>query len=148
MKQYGSDTRINGISGNVDGDIFFGDIATFKKYGYNSPPPTPEPSPEPPEPPCDCKQLEKHIQDLEDKIVLLEGKLEAQKTEDSVKNDEIEQLKRDLQEWNEKYGTLQIEKNRIENEKGNLQLKYDKLKKDKNCVKILIDKLFGFLKRK
>lgn len=44
MQQWTSSQQIAGISGNVDGDVFFGDIATFKKYGYQgavTPTPTP-----------------------------------------------------------------------------------------------------------
>ena len=39
IKQWEDNAKVPGISGNVDGDIFYGDGAVFDKYGYN--PPTP-----------------------------------------------------------------------------------------------------------
>lgn len=36
MQQWTSSQQVPGISGNVDGDVFFGDVATFKKYGYKN----------------------------------------------------------------------------------------------------------------
>jgi len=36
MKQWTSSGTLNGISGNIDRDTFFGDLSTFKKYGYNN----------------------------------------------------------------------------------------------------------------
>lgn len=41
MQQWTSTQKVPGIVGNVDGDVFFGDIATFKKYGYTKPAPPP-----------------------------------------------------------------------------------------------------------
>lgn len=55
MQQWTNQQRVPGIQGgnaNVDGDVFFGDIATFKKYGYKNPTPTP-----PPPPPTDFENL-------------------------------------------------------------------------------------------
>jgi GH25 family lysozyme M1 (1,4-beta-N-acetylmuramidase) len=37
MQQWTSSQQVPGLVGNVDGDVFFGDVATFKKYGYHSP---------------------------------------------------------------------------------------------------------------
>jgi len=37
MKQYSATGRVNGIGGDVDLNVFFGDINTFKKYGYQPP---------------------------------------------------------------------------------------------------------------
>lgn len=37
MKQYWSQGKISGISGNVDINTFFGDATTLKKYGYKEP---------------------------------------------------------------------------------------------------------------
>lgn len=34
MQQWSSQQIVPGIAGNVDGNVFFGDVATFKKYGY------------------------------------------------------------------------------------------------------------------
>lgn len=36
MQQYSDKLQVNGISGAVDGDVFFGDLDTFKKYGMPS----------------------------------------------------------------------------------------------------------------
>lgn len=46
MQQWTSSQKVPGIlngTGNVDGNVFFGDLATFKKYGYKKPvtPPSP-----------------------------------------------------------------------------------------------------------
>lgn len=43
MKQYSATGRVAGINGDVDLDVFFGDIATFKRYGYQPPAPAPQP---------------------------------------------------------------------------------------------------------
>lgn len=37
MQQWTSSQKVPGIVGNVDGNFFFGDAATFKKYGYKAP---------------------------------------------------------------------------------------------------------------
>jgi GH25 family lysozyme M1 (1,4-beta-N-acetylmuramidase) len=50
MQQTGSTEQVPGIKGNVDRDVFFGDVATFRKYGFQlsvPPEPTPVPSPQP-----------------------------------------------------------------------------------------------------
>lgn len=42
MYQWTSKQHVPGVldgTGNVDGDVFFGDVATFKKYGYKKPAP-------------------------------------------------------------------------------------------------------------
>lgn len=43
MQQWTSSQQVPGLVGKIDGDVFFGDIATFKKYGYKTPitPPSP-----------------------------------------------------------------------------------------------------------
>jgi GH25 family lysozyme M1 (1,4-beta-N-acetylmuramidase) len=54
-KQYTDADSVNGISGRVDGDVFYGDASTFLKYGAgagagagtNPPPPAPAPTPAP-----------------------------------------------------------------------------------------------------
>jgi GH25 family lysozyme M1 (1,4-beta-N-acetylmuramidase) len=42
IQQWTNKQQVPGVSGNVDGNVFFGDIQTFKKYGYkkaeNTPP--------------------------------------------------------------------------------------------------------------
>jgi GH25 family lysozyme M1 (1,4-beta-N-acetylmuramidase) len=44
LRQYTDKATFPGISGNVDGDVFYGDVPTFKKYGYLTPPPASNPS--------------------------------------------------------------------------------------------------------
>jgi len=164
IKQYGSDTKVSGISGNVDGDVFFGDIATFKKYGYNPPPtpPTPPPPPEPPlpvptptDPTIELKKridtLTKEIEGLktalgasEDKNNLLTGQIKDKNAEIKRLNAEIEELNKELKERNEKFGSLQIEKSRIENERNKFELENSELKlkleeKNKTLVERVLD---------
>lgn len=43
LYQWSSSQQVPGISGNVDADVFYGDQATFKKYGYKKPTPPPPP---------------------------------------------------------------------------------------------------------
>lgn len=47
MKQYTSSGQVPGISGNVDLDVFFGDLPTFQKYGKQNGAPAPAPAPTP-----------------------------------------------------------------------------------------------------
>ncbi len=47
MQQTSSSQQVPGIVGNVDRDVFFGDVATLKKYGYHAPTPQPQPQPQP-----------------------------------------------------------------------------------------------------
>lgn len=58
MKQYTDTGRVPGISGNVDLNTFFGDLATLGKYGKGGgagPAPAPAPAPQPtPAPPNDA----------------------------------------------------------------------------------------------
>lgn len=42
MQQWTSSQQVPGLLGNIDGNVFFGDISVFKKYGYK-PAPTPQP---------------------------------------------------------------------------------------------------------
>lgn len=49
MKQYTSSASFPGVSGNIDADVFYGDLNTFKAYGYKPdvtlPPPSSLPIP-------------------------------------------------------------------------------------------------------
>ena len=50
MRQYASDGKVPGIAGDVDLDVFFGDVPTLQKYcrpGTPAPSPTPAPKPKP-----------------------------------------------------------------------------------------------------
>jgi len=43
IHQWSNKQTVPGISSPADGDVFFGDVATFKKYGYKSPTPSIDP---------------------------------------------------------------------------------------------------------
>lgn len=60
MQQWSNRQGVPGIAGGVDGDVFFGDLETLKKYTYKKPTPPP-----PPEDPKD-KQIRELTQQLED----------------------------------------------------------------------------------
>lgn len=60
MYQWSSSQQVPGISGNVDANVFYGDVVTFKKYGYK--PVAPQP---PVEDPKD-KQIRDLTQQLND----------------------------------------------------------------------------------
>jgi lysozyme len=47
MQQWTSSQQVPGIAGNVDGNVFFGDVNAFKAYGYKAPTPSPIPVPIP-----------------------------------------------------------------------------------------------------
>jgi lysozyme len=47
MQQWTNKQIVSGIQGVVDGNVFFGDLGTLKKYGYQGANPTPEPVPAP-----------------------------------------------------------------------------------------------------
>jgi lysozyme len=54
LQQWTSGQQVPGISGNCDGDRFFGDLNAFKAYGFHKPVPVPPtPPPVPPIPPPD-----------------------------------------------------------------------------------------------
>ena len=174
IKQYGADTKVSGISGNVDGDVFFGDITTFKKYGYNPPPipptpptppePTPEPPPEPPLPvptPTDPTEelkkrivtLEKEIEGLKtalgasgDKNTVLEGQIKGKDEEIKKLKAEMEQSKKDIQEWIEKFGSLQVKYSTLENSSVELVSENQELKlKLEEGNKIFIEKILDWV---
>lgn len=43
LKQFSSTGSVPGVSGNVDLDVFYGDLGTFSAYGYSPSAPAPEP---------------------------------------------------------------------------------------------------------
>lgn len=43
MQQWTNQQKVPGISAVTDGNVFFGDVATFKKYGYKAPAPATTP---------------------------------------------------------------------------------------------------------
>jgi len=103
IKQYGASTKINGISGNVDGDVFFGGIKTFKKYGYQAPaaPVTPPEAPE-------VTKLKKDIVSLKKEIGTLKEALDDANVKAMSDEITISELKTDLAKANEykKYQSL------------------------------------------
>lgn len=77
-QQWTNKQSVPGISGNVDGDVFFGDQTTFKKYGYQPPAPAPETvtilkS--------EYEGMKKQISDGTAKIAELEGKISRAKAD-------------------------------------------------------------------
>jgi GH25 family lysozyme M1 (1,4-beta-N-acetylmuramidase) len=86
IQQWTNQQQVPGVTGNVDGNVFFGSIETFKKYGYQPPQPTsipqPEPTPDPqPNPePADSQE----IKQLKEDIAKLDGRLKS--AEESIQN--------------------------------------------------------------
>ena len=77
FKQYTDKTNVGGIEGNVDGDIFFGDIATLNKYGYHKPS-TPGPS---------VQDLQTQVQQKDTKIIQLTNQVtDLEQNVDSLKS--------------------------------------------------------------
>lgn len=69
FKQYSNKETVPGISGVVDGNVFYGDVTQYKKYGYvkntsTTPPVTPPPSSEE-----IIEKLEKEIDSLSDQLI-------------------------------------------------------------------------------
>ncbi len=103
IQQWTNKQQVPGITGNTDGNVFFGDIPTFKKYGYKKPAePTPTPSPE-------VEQLKKEIEQLKEKnkqLVADSAKLvdRAEKAEATVQKQatEIEEKTKIIQQKNYK----------------------------------------------
>lgn len=48
MQQWSNSQQVPGASGGIDGNVFFGDMATLKKYGKPAAQPEPQPEPEKP----------------------------------------------------------------------------------------------------
>jgi len=99
----------------------------FKDLHYKDTP-KPENPPQPPVVPSNCEKQEKEILDLKQKIDTLEHELGAKNGELNVKNAEVEELKESLTEIGDKFTTLSIEKNRIEND-------YNKSVEELNLIK-------------
>jgi GH25 family lysozyme M1 (1,4-beta-N-acetylmuramidase)/archaellum component FlaC len=173
MKQYGADTKINGISGNVDGNVFFGDIKTFKKYGYQG-------GQEQPNPPSDkevIKELQEQLSNLsqekdllEDKIVILNSKVETLEkhidtlehtngglkvklnaAEEVVKEqqEDIKEYKKEIEGEVKKYEALQKDYSRVVDEKNEAIKNYNAIKNGRwSWVIELLEKLFPARKSK
>ncbi|HCC68106.1 TPA: hypothetical protein DEP90_02795 [Patescibacteria group bacterium] len=143
IKQYGADTKVDGITGNVDGNVFFGDLTTLKKYGYqgNTTNPPVEPSPEPIE---ECAEQKAIIFSLEKAIETKNEKIEALETSLELCIEEKTAMKGELKASEDKYATLVIEKKTLANTNEDLVKELNELK-SKSCVKQLIDKFFKWL---
>jgi lysozyme len=88
-QQWTNQQTVPGIAGKCDGDVFFGTIDQFKKYGYQPPtPPTPTPTPPPveipdpdpiPDPETDYSQdivnLQNQIDSLDGRVTSLESRV-------------------------------------------------------------------------
>jgi len=83
MQQWSNNQQVPGASGGIDGNVFFGDLATLKKYGKPA-----APAPQPPTPP-------QVIEDPETRIKL--GKI-----------GEVEYGEKKLKEIREIIGSLQV----------------------------------------
>lgn len=59
IQQYTSSLKVPGITGNTDGDVFFGDLAALRKYGYKAPVVDP------------CDDLRKRVASLERELANL-----------------------------------------------------------------------------
>lgn len=90
-QQWTNQQTVPGISGKCDGDVFFGTVNSFKKYGYQppTPPPTPPvpplppvgiPDPDPiPDPDTDYSQdiinLQNQVDSLDGRVTKLEDRV-------------------------------------------------------------------------
>lgn len=77
MQQWTSEQTVPGINGNVDGDVFFGNIDGFKALGYQKPVVVP------PTDPCEAQNttiasLNQQIKELNSKLVTLQGTVSNQ----------------------------------------------------------------------
>ncbi len=85
MQQWTSQQKVPGITGNVDGDVFFGDMATFKKYGYIKPIPT-DP----------CAEIKKQLDLANAKISQLNGTIDSLNKDKLTLQVKIDNAKKDL----------------------------------------------------
>lgn len=91
MQQWTNKQVVPGISGKVDGDVFFGTADAFKKYGYKKPTPTP------PTPPADpCAVQNKQIAELQTKVDGLNKELTLVKEQRDSAIKKVEEAKKIL----------------------------------------------------
>ena len=137
IKQYGATTSVNGISGNVDGNVFFGDIATFKKYGYQgaaTPPPTPDP--EPTECEKEVVRLNSMINDLREDLGTAEGTINSLNVELETLGLEYDKLQDDYELADSGYKTALDEVMRLTDEVADLQKELEDCSKPTDWVAI------------
>lgn len=91
MQQWTSSQSVPGIIGAVDGNAFFGDLPTFKKYGFKAvTPPNPEPQPDP------CAAQNKQIVELTTKLDNMTKERDDLKTRLDIATRKIESAKNAL----------------------------------------------------
>lgn len=81
MQQWTNAQTVPGINGKVDGDVFFGDLTTLKKYCYKAPAPTPPIDP--------CADIKKELE-------AAKAQLTSANTEINNLRDKINKAKQDL----------------------------------------------------
>lgn len=85
MQQWTSGQQVPGISGNVDGDVFFGDVVAFKKYGYHKPIPVPPTDP--------CATQNEQIAKLQTQVINLTKERDTWKDKYTAAQKIIDQAK-------------------------------------------------------
>jgi len=113
MQQWTNNQTVPGIPVVADGNVFFGDIATFKKYGYKKPvEPTPTPTPTDP---TEVEQLKTEIEQLKEQVKQsntesatalsraekAEATVKTQATEIIEKDKKIEQINKGIKQFKE-----------------------------------------------
>lgn len=106
MKQYGP-IKVDGISGDVDGNNFFGDVETFKKYGYQT---------EAPNDPVDNGNASE-LEALRKENIELKSTIQGLSEDISTLNSELKMRKEENTQLSNEITTLTIAKNTAENDK-------------------------------
>jgi hypothetical protein len=87
----------------------------------------------------DCSELESKVKELEGRIKLLNTQVDALKIEQGALQDQYD---KDMATWEDKYGALRSEKDRIASEKAKCQVELSKLKNHRfNWVLEFLDKI-------
>lgn len=82
MQQWSNKQIVPGISGGVDANVFFGDVSTFKRYGYKKPQAQPDPRDKQiADLTAQVAQLTSQLQTSSDTIKQLQGKIDKAKTD-------------------------------------------------------------------
>jgi GH25 family lysozyme M1 (1,4-beta-N-acetylmuramidase)/FtsZ-binding cell division protein ZapB len=92
MQQWTNKQTVPGISGEVDGNVFFGTANALKKYGYV--PIIAEPTPTQP----DNIELEKKINELVEKVVVLGNSINQVKDKSDSLAQAVDDVKKDTEE--------------------------------------------------
>jgi len=99
MQQWTNKQIVPGISGEVDGNVFFGTVKSLAKYGY-VPPTVPEVPSTPPTEPSNPNnlELEKKINDLSEKIVVLGNGINQVKDKTDNLSAAVDNIKKDTEQ--------------------------------------------------